>query len=95
MYEDPNDTNTGPGPNKGPTLGGDDKSFFKGILYFPKDQLTFFGNAKSSDCTTDGFKAGIVISDSIALSGHPTVCLQGAAGLPPGSDPIKNAVLVE
>ncbi|MGH9762826.1 MAG: hypothetical protein ACREAC_18545, partial [Blastocatellia bacterium] len=89
MYEDPNDTNTGPGPNKGPTLGGDDNSFFKGILYFPKDQLTFFGNASGSNCSAgDGFQVDIVIADALALSGHPTVCLQGAAGLPTG-DPIK------
>jgi len=94
MYQDPADTNVGGNPNSGPTLGGDDKSFFNGILYFPKDQLTFFGNAKSSNCV-DGFSAGIVITDSIALSGTPTVCLQGAAGLPPGSDPILHAVLVE
>jgi len=90
MYQDPNDTNTGPGPNKGPTLGGDDKSFFDGVLYFPKDQLTFFGNSKST-----GYSAGIVVADAIALSGNPTVNLQGAAGLPPGTDPILNAVLVE
>ncbi len=94
MYQDPADTNTGGKPNSGPSLGGDDKSFFDGILYFPKDQLTFFGNAGSSNCS-DGFSAGIVIADSIGLSGHPTVCLQGAAGLPAGSDPILNAVLVE
>ena len=94
MYQDPADTNVGGTPNSGPTLGGNNGSFFNGILYFPKDQLTFFGTATSSNCV-DGFSAGIVITDSIALSGTPTVCLQGAAGLPPGSDPILHAVLVE
>lgn len=84
MYQDPNDTNTGPGPNKGPTLGGDDKSFFDGVLYFPKDQLTFFGNAKGSNCS-DGFRVGMVITEALALSGTPTVCLQGQAGLPTAS----------
>ena len=94
MYQDPADTNVGGNPNSGPTLGGDNNSFFNGILYFPKDQLTFFGNAGSSNCV-DGYSVGIVITDSIALSGHPTVCLQGAAGLPVGTDPILHAVLVE
>jgi hypothetical protein len=94
MYQDPADTNVGGNPNSGPTLGGNSSSFFNGILYFPKDQLTFFGNAAGTNCT-DGFSAGIVITDSIALSGTPTVCLQGAAGLPAGTDPILHAVLVE
>jgi hypothetical protein len=96
MYEDPLDTNTGPGPNKGPTLGGNDKSVFQGVLYFPKDQLMFFGNAKGNDCSAgQGFQVGIVVADAIAMSGTPTVCMQGATGFPPGTNPIQNAILVE
>jgi len=94
MYQDPADTNTGPGPNKGPTLGGDDKSFFDGVLYFPKDQLMFFGNAKGSNCV-DGYSVGMVIADAFALSGNPTVCLQGQAGLPSGVVVITVPTLVE
>jgi hypothetical protein len=93
MYQDPTDTNEGPAP-RGPTLGGNSGSSYGGILYFPSDQITFFGNANSGNCAA-GFSAGIVIADSMAMSGHPTVCLQGAAGLPPGTDPILNATLVE
>jgi hypothetical protein len=90
MYQDPLDTNTGSGPNSGPTLGGDDNSFFQGALYFPKDQLTFFGNT-----TSTGVKIGIVVADSLALSGNPTVNLLGAAGLPPGVVIATIAHLVE
>ncbi len=90
MYQDPNDTNTGPGPNKGPTLGGDDNSFFDGALYFPSDQLTFFGNS-----TGTGYKAGIVVAGAFALSGNPTVNLLGTAGLPPGVTLVTVATLVE
>jgi hypothetical protein len=87
MYQDPNDTNVGPAPN-GPTLGGDNGSNFGGVLYFPSDQLTFYGNNTS-------FSTGIVVSDSLALSGNPTLNLLGTAGLPPGVSILKNAVLVE
>jgi hypothetical protein len=91
MYQDPADTNTGSGTTKGPTLGGDDNSLFKGALYFPEDQLTFYGNT-----TGAGFKAGIVVADSMVLKGSPIVTLQGSAGLPSGvPNPIKNATLVE
>jgi hypothetical protein len=90
MYQDPADTNTGSGTTKGPTLGGDDNSFFKGALYFPEDQLTFFGNT-----TGAGFKTGIVVADSAVLKGSPIVTLQGSAGLPSGVTLIKNATLVE
>jgi hypothetical protein len=93
MYQDPTDKNTGPAP-QGPTLGGNSGSSYDGILYFPSDQLTFFGNANSGDCAA-GVSAGIVVADSLAMSGHPTVCLEGKAGLPPGTDPILDAVLVE
>jgi hypothetical protein len=84
MYQDPADTNT-----TGPSLGGNSGSNFGGVLYFPKDKLTFFGN-NNSDWST-----GIVIADSLALSGNPTVNLQGSAGLPPGVNIISNATLVE
>jgi hypothetical protein len=94
MYQDPNDTNVGGNPNSGPTLGGDDKSFFDGVLYFPNDQITFFGNAGSSNCV-DGYSVGIVITGSFALSGHPTVCLQGQAGLPNGVSILTVPTLVE
>ena len=81
FYQNPNDT-------AGPQLGGDDQSSFSGALYFPKAQLTFFGNAKS-------YNTGIIVADAIALSGNPTVNLKGTAGLPPGVTVIKNAILVE
>jgi Flp pilus assembly protein TadG len=88
MYQDPADTNT-----TGPQLGGNSGSSFTGIVYFPSDQLTFFGNANGTDCNS-GFTVSMVIADSIALSGHPTVCLSGEAGLPV-PNPLVDAVLVE
>jgi hypothetical protein len=93
MYQDPLDTNQGPAP-AGPALGGNSGSSYNGILYFPKDQLTFFGNAGGTNCN-QGYSAGMVVTESFALSGHPTVCLQGPAGLPPGVNPITVATLVE
>ena len=81
FYQDPNDS-------AGPQLGGDNQSSFGGVLYFPKAQLTFFGNSVS-------YNTGIVVADAIALSGNPTVNLEGKAGLPAGVSVIKNAVLVE
>jgi hypothetical protein len=81
MYQDPNDTT-------GPQLGGDNQSSFQGTLYFPKAQLTFFGNNVT-------YNTGIVVADAIALSGNPTVNLKGTAGLPAGVTVIKTAVLVE
>jgi hypothetical protein len=81
MYQDPNDT-------AGPQLGGDNQSSFQGTLYFPKAQLTFFGNNVT-------YNTGIVVADAIALSGNPTVNLKGTAGLPAGVTVIKTAVLVE
>ena len=83
MYQDPNDTNT-----TGPGLGGNTGSFFNGVLYFPSDQLTFFGNNSSLD-------VAMVIADSLQLSGNPTVTLEGAGGLPPGVNIITVATLVE
>lgn len=81
FYQDPADTN-------GPTLGGDSGTTYNGALYFPKSTVTFFGNNKN--ITTD-----IVVADALALSGNPTVNLQGAAGLPAGVNLISNALLVE
>ncbi len=79
MYQDPLDTNVGPLPN-GPTLGGNTGSSFAGILYFPSDQLTFFGNNVS-------YSVGLVVSDSLALSGTPNVTFNGAGGIPGGLPP--------
>ena len=81
MYQDPNDTS-------GPSIGGDNTTFFDGALYFPKSQVTFFGNSTS-------YNVAIVVADAFALSGNPTVNLQGAGGLPAGVSLITNAVLVE
>jgi hypothetical protein len=80
FYQNPNDTT-------GPALGGDNNTSLQGALYFPKAQLTFFGN--------NNFSAGIVVAGAVALSGSPTVNLQGSAGLPPGVNLIWNAILVE
>jgi putative Flp pilus-assembly TadE/G-like protein len=74
MWQDKNDTNVGPNPN-GPTLGGNSGSTYDGILYFPSDQLTFYGNNNS-------ISVGVVIFDSMALSGNPTVNFTGTPGLP-------------
>lgn len=84
FYQDPNDT-------VGPSVGGNTGTFYNGILYFPKSQITFFGNNTT-------IATGIVVADAVALSGHPTVNLQGAAGVPGGLPPgftAGNAHLVE
>jgi Flp pilus assembly protein TadG len=81
FYQDPNDTS-------GPSIGGNNSSYFDGALYFPKAQVTFFGNSSS-------YNVAIVVADALALSGNPTVNLQGAAGLPAGVNLISNALLVE
>jgi Putative Flp pilus-assembly TadE/G-like len=86
MWQDPADTNT-----TGPSLGGNSGSQFNGILYFPKDQLTFFGNNTS-------LSVGVVVADSLSLSGHPNVTFNGAAGVPGGLPPsftVGTATLVE
>ena len=83
MFQDPNDTN-----KNGPSLGGKNGSKYGGTLYFPKDRLTFYGDDNSLDIA-------LVVSDSINLSGDPTVNLRGSAGLPPGVNLIKNATIVE
>jgi len=90
MYQDPLDTNVGPAPS-GPTLGGNTGSTFNGILYFPSDQLTFYGNNAS-------YSVGVVIADALALSGNPNVTFNGAAGVPGGLPPgftVGSATLVE
>jgi hypothetical protein len=91
MYQDPNDTNVGPNPN-GPTISGNSGSLYDGVLYFPSDQLTFGGSSSGS---SQGYGVAMVVAQSLALSGNPTVNLEGSSssGLPPGL--IKNAVLVE
>ncbi|HKF52521.1 MAG TPA: pilus assembly protein TadG-related protein [Candidatus Acidoferrales bacterium] len=84
MYQDPNDT-------VGPSLGGNTGANYQGVLYFPSSEVTFFGNNSSID-------TAMVVADAFALSGNPTVNLQGQAGLPPGVNnvtAIKQAVLVE
>jgi Flp pilus assembly protein TadG len=81
FYQDPSDT-------VGPSLGGNSASFFNGALYFPKSRITFFGNSSS-------YNVAMVVAAAVALSGSPTVNLQGAAGLPAGVSLIWNAVLVE
>lgn len=84
FYQNPSDT-------AGPSLGGNTGSFFHGILYFPKSQITFFGNNTT-------VSTGIVIAEAFALSGHPTVNLEGAAGVPGGLPPTftaSTATLVE
>jgi hypothetical protein len=83
MYQDPNDTNT-----TGPELGGNTGSFYNGALYFPSDQLTFSGNSTGTD-------VAIVVVGSLQLSGHPTINLEGAGGLPPGVNIVSVATLVE
>lgn len=90
MWQDANDTNVGPAPN-GPTLGGNSGSQYNGILYFPSDQLTFYGNNAS-------YSVGVVVSDSLALSGNPYVTFNGVTGVPGGLPPgftLGNAHLVE
>jgi len=81
MYQDPNYPS-------GPSLGGNTGSSYDGVLYFPKSEVTFFGNSTSVD-------VAMVVADAFALSGNPTVTLQGAAGLPTGVSILTNAVLVE
>jgi hypothetical protein len=81
MYQDPND-------HSGPTIGGNVGSTYNGVLYFPKSQITFFGNNTS-------FAVGIVVAEAFALSGNPTVNMQGQAGLPAGVSILTNTVLVE
>ena len=92
MWQDKNDTNVGPNPN-GPTLGGNNTSNYAGVLYFPSDQITFYGDNKT---TGTGVQFGTVISDSVALSGNPTVVLNGPKDIPGGGTQFTlNAVLVE
>jgi hypothetical protein len=81
LYQDPSDTS-------GPTLGGNTGSFFNGVLYFPKSEVTFFGHNNS-------IATGIVVGDALSLSGTPTVNLQGAAGLPAGVVIASTTILVE
>jgi hypothetical protein len=81
MYQNPLDTS-------GPQLGGNTGANYGGVLYFPSAQVTFYGNNTT-------MSTGIVVADALALSGNPTVNLQGQAGLPTGVNVVKTAVLVE
>ncbi len=72
----------------GPTLGGDNNTVYNGASYFPDAQLTFYGNATS-------FTTGIVVANSIALSGSPIVTVDYPTPGGPTVSPIKNAHLVE
>lgn len=83
FYQSPTDINT-----NGPSLGGNTGSNYEGALYFPSDNLTFYGNNNS-------FSVGMVITKSIQLSGNPYVNLEGSSDMPGGVSVIKNAVLVE
>lgn len=83
MWQDPNDTNT-----DGPAMGGNSGSYYDGMVYFPKDQLTFYGNNTS-------MSVSMVITYSVQLSGNPTVNLEGAATMPAGTNPIVTPSLVE
>lgn len=92
FYQAPTDTNTG-GTNEctgcsGPTLGGNSGNSYNGVEFFPSDNLTFFGNNNSVN-------VAIVISDSMTLSGNPTINLDGSSGLPSGVSLVFNALLVE
>lgn len=95
MWQDARDTSTAK-PN-GPQLGGNDGSYYDGILYFPSDELTFYGNATSctgTDCKT-GYGLAYVVTGSIALSGTPQVNIYGAASLPTGVHTNAVPTLVE
>jgi Flp pilus assembly protein TadG len=76
--------------DQGPTLGGNSTGTnYSGALYFPSDQITFYGN------NGDTINVAMVVSYSIALSGNPTVNLLGPGAMPAGVDLIKVATLVE
>lgn len=83
MWQDAADTNT-----NGPSFGGNTGTSYNGVLYFPSDNLTFFGHNTT-------YSAGIVVAKALTLSGTPNVTLNGQASLPPGVHVFKNANLVE
>ena len=69
FYQDPNDP-------AAPWFGGDNNSTFNGTVYFPKQQLNFYGN------TNIAFN-GTVIADSVSINGNPVVNFGvSPAGLP-------------
>ncbi|MDE3136744.1 MAG: hypothetical protein KGL59_09225 [Acidobacteriota bacterium] len=96
----PCDVNTG-GPNQtqavssdaGPALGGNSGSNYEGALYFPDDQVTFFGN--STGTASSGYSVATVVSYSFAMSGNPYVNLTGPGGMPGGQGILHTAILVE
>jgi Flp pilus assembly protein TadG len=84
MFQDPSDTS-------GASIGGSVGSAYVGALYFPKAEVTFFGNGPFGSTVN----VGIVVAEALATNGNPTVNLKGSAGLPTGVSLIKNAILVE
>jgi len=86
MWQDRLDTNT-----TGPSFGGTSGTQYNGILYFPSDQVTFYG-------TNNSLSVGVVVADSLVLSGTPNVTFNGAPGVPGGLPPgftVGTATLVE
>jgi hypothetical protein len=77
MYQDPSDTT-------GASLGGNSSSNYNGAVYFPKAQVTFFGNT--------GYSVGELVADGLGFSGNPTVNVSGST---PGGPIIKYPLLVE
>ena len=72
-----------PNDTSPPFLGGDSSSNFGGVLYFPKAVLTLLGSNS----------IGVIVAQSLTLSGSPTISLQG---LPLGTNTVKQvATLVE
>lgn len=103
LWEDPNDTSTGnlsangnsctgkKGSSPGPRLGGNSGSVYNGILYFPGDQVWFFGNTgQTSNATTNA-----LVTDSLCMSGNATLNLQGTSGMTTQFPTLSNAILVE
>lgn len=69
FYQDPNDLAS-------PWFGGDNNSTFDGTVYFPTQQLNFYGN------TNINFN-GTVIAKSVSINGNPIVNFGvSPAGLP-------------
>jgi hypothetical protein len=89
----------GKGNNLGPSLGGDTggnstTNGFNGALYFPADQLWFYGNTHGG---VNYLNVAAAVSDSLCMSGNADINFVGLTG--PGVGPLlstlSNAVLVE
>jgi hypothetical protein len=89
----------GKGNSLGPSLGGDTGgnssiNGFDGVLYFPADQLWFYGNTHGS---VNGLNVAAAVSDSLCMTGNADINFVGLTG--PGVGPLlstlSNAVLVE